>query len=148
MNNSVDFSLPKSISTLGVRLAMVGLNVAVLFSTAAVQINDIVSARYLPMAFQGDSSMFGLTFTFFSAGKLLMMFPMARLSDRIGRKPVLLVTFLLYSLGTFLAGLAPTIELFLIFRFVKGMSSYEAVSLALINDLFPEGKRNKPIAFF
>jgi MFS family permease len=148
MNVTPDSSHPKNITALGIRLAMVGLNVAVLFSTATGQINDIVSARYLPMAFQGNSSMFGLTFTFFSAGKLLMMFPMARLSDRIGRKPVLLITFVLYTLGAFLAGLAPSIELFLIFRFIKGMSSYEAVSLALINDLYPEGKRGKPIAFF
>jgi MFS family permease len=43
------------------------------------------------------------------------------LSDRIGRKAVLQLTILTYSVGTFLSGLAPNIWLLVIFRIVTGL---------------------------
>ncbi|MCP4761890.1 MAG: MFS transporter [archaeon] len=125
-----------------------GLFLAVLFCALSGQINDIVSAKYLPAQFGANSGIFTLTFTFFSLGRFFTVITFSKLSDRIGRKYVLIIAFSLYTLGTFLAGIANTIEEFMFFRFIKGTSAYEGVALALINDYYPKGKRGKPIAFF
>nr|QEE14977.1 bicyclomycin/multidrug efflux system [Candidatus Prometheoarchaeum syntrophicum] len=92
--------------------------------------------------------MFAFTFSAFSLGKILTMILFAKLSDRIGRKKILLLAFSLYSLGTFLAGIAQTPLQFMIFRFIKGTSAFEGVVLALINDYYKEGERGKAMAIF
>src|SRR5512143_2468248 len=43
------------------------------------------------------------------------------LSDRYGRKSVLQWTIVTYSVGTFLRGLSPNLELFIVFRIVTGL---------------------------
>jgi MFS family permease len=126
--------------------ATLGLYIAIFICGVAGMQNDVIMAKYLPLEFSSDSAVFGLTFTMFRLGKFMMMIPLAKLSDKLGRKSLLLFTFGIYSFGTFLAGLAQTIEQFLFYRFLKGMSSFEAIALALINDYFEEGKRGKPIA--
>lgn len=128
--------------------AIIGLFIAVFICSFAGMINDVIMARFLPVEFSSDSAVFGMTFTMFSLGKLIMMVPLAKFSDKLGRKSLLIFAFGIYSVGTFLAGAAQTIEQFLLFRFFKGMSSFEGIALALINDYFKEGERGKPIAFF
>ena len=127
--------------------AILGLYIAFFVCNLAGMQNDVIMAKYLPLEFSSDSAIFGITFTMFSLGKLILMIPLAKMSDKFGRKPFLLFTFGIYSMGTFLAGVAQTIEQFLFFRFLKGMSSFEGIALALINDYFEEGERGKPIAF-
>ncbi|WP_371802065.1 MFS transporter [Candidatus Lokiarchaeum ossiferum] len=127
--------------------AIIGLYIAVFICSFAGMINDVIMARFLPVEFSSDSAVFGMTFTMFSLGKLIMMVPLAKISDKFGRKSLLIFAFGIYSVGTFLAGVAQSIEQFLFFRFLKGMSSFEGIALALINDYFKEGERGKPIAF-
>jgi len=125
-----------------------GIFLATFFCSFSGQINDFITVKYLPLEFGGDSVMFGFTFSIFSLGKILTMILFARLSDRIGRKKILLLAFSLYSIGTFLAGIAQTPLQFMIFRLIKGTSAFEGVILALINDYYKEGERGKAIAIY
>ncbi|MHA1719823.1 MAG: MFS transporter, partial [Promethearchaeota archaeon] len=129
-------------------LVMFGAFFAVFICCMAGQINDIIMAVYIPFRFHGDSALFGYTFSAFAAGKLLMMFPMASISEKIGRKLSLTIVYIFYTIGTVLAAVAQNPVQFLIFRFIKGMNAFEAVNLALINDYFLEGKRGPPIAIY
>lgn len=71
----------------------------------------------------------------------LTSYPAGWLSDRIGRKGILVVGFLLYSLSYYLIGLRPsTIVLTMLpYGFYSGMT--EGISRAFVADLSPEDKR-------
>jgi len=65
------------------------------------------------------------------------------LADRIGRKPVLSITILTYSVGTLLCGLAPGLPAFLVFRIVTGLGvgGEWATGQTLIGETFPANRR-------
>ena len=130
------------------KIVVIGIFLATFFCSFSGQINDLITVKYLPEQFGGDSVMFGFTFSIFSLGKILTMILFARLSDKIGRKKLLLLAFSLYSIGTFLAGIAQSPLQFMIFRLIKGTSAFEGVILALINDYYKEGERGKAIAIY
>ncbi len=60
------------------------------------------------------------------------------LSDRFGRKPVAMAFFALYVLGSFVAALAPSIEMLLLGRALQGVgvSAGVALSRAMVRDQF------------
>jgi MFS family permease len=61
------------------------------------------------------------------------------LADRFGRKPVLSITILTYSLGTLLCGLAPGLGALLVFRVLTGLGvgGEWATGQTLIGETFP-----------
>jgi MFS family permease len=65
------------------------------------------------------------------------------LADRLGRKPVLSITILTYSVGTLLCGLAPGFSTFLLFRIVTGLGvgGEWATGQTLIGETFPSRMR-------
>lgn len=78
-----------------------------------------------------------LILTAFFVGLGLGTFLMGPLSDRFGRKPVILWGLALYIAGAGLAWAAPTLELLLLARLVQGFGAAapRVVSLAIIRDL-------------
>ena len=63
------------------------------------------------------------------------------LSDRIGRRPVVLGVIVLFTLASFLCALAEDIVTFLVFRMLQaGMISGYAMSLAIVRDVSSEQK--------
>ena len=68
------------------KIIVLGIFLATFFCSFSGQINDLITVKYLPEQFAGDSVMFGFTFSAFSLGKILTMISFAKLSDRIGRK--------------------------------------------------------------
>ena len=73
-----------------------------------------------------------------------------RLADQFGRKRIYMGGMILFSLGSLLCALAPTIELLITFRVVQaiGASVLEAVSLAIILAVFPRDKRTAAIGIW
>ncbi|MDD8018947.1 MAG: MFS transporter, partial [Bacteroidota bacterium] len=67
------------------------------------------------------------------------------LSDRFGRKSVLQWTILTYSIGTFLCGLASTIEMLLFFRIITGLGvgGEWATGQTYVGETFPAKVRGK-----
>jgi len=61
------------------------------------------------------------------------------LADRFGRKPVLSITILTYSLGTLLCGLAPGLGALLLFRVITGLGvgGEWATGQTLVGETFP-----------
>jgi MFS family permease len=72
-------------------------------------------------------------------GNLIAIIPSARLSDRIGRKPVIYVSCVVGGLGLLIAGLAPTITWLMVGALLFGVSAgtFLAVDWALITDIIP-----------
>jgi MFS family permease len=72
-------------------------------------------------------------------GNVVAIIPSARLSDRIGRKPVIYASCIVGGLGVAIAGLAPTIPLVMFGALLFGVSAgtFLAVDWALITDIIP-----------
>lgn len=67
------------------------------------------------------------------------------LSDRFGRRSVLQWTILTYSIGTFLCGLASSLEVLLVFRIITGLGvgGEWATGQTYVGETFPPTKRGR-----
>ncbi|MEZ5666172.1 MAG: Bcr/CflA family efflux MFS transporter [Alphaproteobacteria bacterium] len=70
------------------------------------------------------------------------------LSDRFGRRPVLLLALLGFAAASLVAALAPTVELFTLGRMAQGLTGASApvVGMAIVRDLHDEAKSVRVIA--
>ena len=83
----------------------------------------------------GSYSLFGMMF-----GALLL----GTLADKIGRKKGIIISFVLFSVATFMTGLASTPTEFGLYRFLAGLGCGGLMpnAVALINELAPKKMRN------
>jgi DHA1 family tetracycline resistance protein-like MFS transporter len=85
--------------------------------------------------------------TWHSLGTLLAVFLLGRLSDRWGRKPVLMVTIAVSALAQLATGYAGSMAALMVARFVAGAAAGNiSVAQACISDLTPPEKRASSMA--
>jgi MFS transporter, DHA1 family, multidrug resistance protein len=79
-----------------------------------------------------------LTLSFFMAGFALSPIAYGPLSDRYGRRPMLLLGLALFTLGGFACAASGSLDLLLLARFVQGAGAGSGMSLAMamVRDLF------------
>ena len=79
-----------------------------------------------------------------------LLVTMGRVADQFGRKRVFMVGMVVFSIGSLLCALAPSIELLIAFRVLQGLgaSVLEAVSLAIILAAFPRSQRTAAIGIW
>lgn len=121
------------------------LTLLALFMTVAIgAIGFGMAIPLLPSyarAFQIDAWQVGLIFAVFSIGQAIGEAVWGRLSDKLGRKPVLLMTLGLGVVGYIGMAHAPTYELCLIARLMCGVAAGSTgVVQALIIDMTPREK--------
>ena len=85
---------------------------------------------------------------------LALIFPVAslaisigRIGDIIGKKPLYLTGFFLFSAGSFLCGMTHTISWLLGFRIIQGIGAAmtAALGIAILTEAFPEKERGKAL---
>ncbi|WP_343044206.1 MFS transporter [Marinifaba aquimaris] len=76
----------------------------------------------------------------------LLQIPMGLLSDKIGRKPVILLGLSLFALGSIIAANADHVIWVTVGRFLQGTGAIAAAVLALAADLTREEQRSKVMA--
>lgn len=132
-------------------LGAVGLTALLILANALIPFSlDIYtpSVPEMPAYFDTTESMVNLTilgfFLFFAVGLLLF----GPLSDRFGRKPVLVAGFAAYILCSIGCALAPSIYLLIAARVVQalGAGAVNAVSTALVKDCFTASRRGSLLA--
>ena len=87
----------------------------------------------------GSYALFGMMF-----GALIF----GTLADKLGRKKIILICVFFFSIFMFLTGLAPSPELFGLFRFITGLGLGGMMPnvIGLISEYSPEGMRSRMIA--
>jgi MFS family permease len=100
-------------------------------------------ARDLPGA---TSLTIGLAMGAYGLTQSLLQIPFGILSDRIGRKPVILMGLGIFALGSVVAALAQSIELLILGRFLQGAGAIAAAVMALAADLTRESSRTRIMA--
>lgn len=90
----------------------------------------------------------GLLFASFSLAQLVFAPIVGRLSDRIGRKPVILISLLGTAVGSFITGAAGSLWLLFVGRIIDGASGASvAVAQGAVTDVAPVEDRPRLLGF-
>ena len=133
------------------RLGAVGMIVLILFAGLVTPFAMDMYTPAIPQmvgALDTDESMVNLTLVGFVAASAVGLLLFGTISDKYGRKPVLLGGAVAYSLGSFLCAFAPTIEMLIAMRVVSalGAGATSAVGTALIKDAIDPAHRERVLA--
>lgn len=90
--------------------------------------------------------MVGLTLGIYGLTQACLQIPFGTLSDRIGRKPVIAIGLVIFTLGSAVAAFAHHILPVLLGRAVQGAGAVSGATLALAADLTRESQRTKVMA--
>lgn len=88
----------------------------------------------------------GLALGAYGFSQALLQIPFGVLSDRIGRKPLILTGLIIFVLGSVVAALAESVYGLILGRFLQGGGAISAVVMALLTDLTSEENRTKAMA--
>ncbi len=88
----------------------------------------------------------GLALGAYGLTQAILQIPFGRLSDRIGRKPVIAFGLVVFALGSLLAASAHSIVIIILGRALQGSGAIAAALLALAADLSREEHRTKMMA--
>ncbi|MGA0937970.1 MAG: MFS transporter, partial [Sedimenticolaceae bacterium] len=88
----------------------------------------------------------GLAVGIYGLTQALLQLPFGFLSDRIGRKPVIIGGLILFALGSVIAAMSTDIFWIIVGRAVQGSGAIAAAVMALASDLTREEQRTKSMA--
>ncbi|MCU1481439.1 MAG: transporter [Subtercola sp.] len=109
-----------------------------------LEIQIVASAGY-QSSLGMSSAEVGAAGTVYLVGQIVGALFFGRLSDKLGRKKLFILTLAIYLIASAIAGLSPTIWFFYIFRFFAGMGiggEYAAINSA-IDELIPSKYRGR-----
>ena len=89
----------------------------------------------------------GLCIGIYGLTQAALQIPLGLLSDKIGRKPVIIGGLVVFALGSILAALSDDIYLIIAARAIQGSGAIAATTMALAADLSREDHRAKMMAF-
>lgn len=105
-----------------------------------------VLALYTQHYVGADSKWIGIALGIYGLTQACFQIPLGMLSDRIGRKPVILVGLMLLGAGSLVASSATTIEALIAGRALQGAGAIGSTLLAFAADSTREGVRSRAMA--
>lgn len=105
-----------------------------------------VLSPYLKTLQGATPQLIGLAVGVYGLAQALLQIPFGYLSDKYGRKPVILVGMLTYALGSFMAGVASSIWSMVVARLLQGSGAVSSAMIALSADLTREEVRTRAFA--
>ena len=100
------------------------------------------------MALQGATqSLIGIAIGIYGLAQALFQIPFGLLSDRVGRRPLIVAGLLIFALGSVVAATTDSIWGIILGRALQGSGAIAAAVMALLSDLTREQNRTKAMAF-
>ncbi|MHA1518590.1 MAG: MFS transporter [Promethearchaeota archaeon] len=96
----------------------------------------------------GNAVAYGWVLGIFTIVQTVFQTPVALLSDRIGRKIMLLIGMGIYLIGTILCSFATTVPQLLVFRAIQGAGAYSSILLSIVSDRFHDKSRTRALSYY
>ncbi len=93
-----------------------------------------------------DKTLVGIALGAYGLTQAILQIPLGWLSDRVGRKPVIMGGLVIFALGSFVAATATDIGWVILGRIIQGAGAISAAVIALTADLTREQHRTKAMA--
>lgn len=106
-----------------------------------------VLATYGMALEDASESLIGLAIGVYGLIQAVFQIPLGLVSDRIGRKPLIVSGLLIFALGSTIAALTDSIWGVILGRMLQGSGAIAAVAMALLSDLTREQNQTKAMAF-
>lgn len=94
----------------------------------------------------GNAFLAGIALGAYGFTQGILQIPFGWLSDRFGRKVIILLGLALFLIGTIIAATAHSVHLLIVGRAVQGMGAISSVTLAYATDISPPEKRGVVMA--
>ena len=88
----------------------------------------------------------GVAIGIYGLTQALLQIPFGLLSDRIGRKPIIITGLLIFAVGSVIAAMADSIIMVIVGRAIQGAGAIAAAIMALAADVTREEQRSKIMA--
>jgi MFS family permease len=82
-----------------------------------------------------DLTMAGIAFGIYALAQSILQLPFGWASDKLGRKPVLIIGILLFTAGSIYCGMADSIKELIIARLIQGSGAVSSVAIASLGDV-------------
>ena len=82
-----------------------------------------------------DLAMAGVAFGIYALAQSILQLPFGWASDKLGRKPVLIIGILLFTAGSVYCGMAESIKELIIARIIQGSGAVSSVAIASLGDV-------------
>lgn len=92
-------------------------------------------------------TLIGIAIGIYGLAQAIFQIPFGLLSDRVGRKPLIIFGLLIFTLGSLVAAMTNSIWGVIIGRALQGSGAIAAAVMALLSDLTREQNRTKAMAF-
>lgn len=96
----------------------------------------------------GSLTSYGIIIGIFSVTQSILQYPYAAVSDKLGRRKVVLFGMLIYLLGTFLCFTAQDIIQLAIYRAIQGAGAYTSILQAIIGDIYQKDQHSKGMGYY
>jgi len=96
----------------------------------------------------GSLTSYGIIIGIFSVTQSILQYPYAAVSDKLGRRKVVLFGMLIYLLGTFLCFTAQDVIQLAIYRAIQGAGAYTSILQAIIGDIYKKDQHSKGMGFY
>ncbi|BAO43334.1 MFS transporter [Thiolapillus brandeum] len=105
-----------------------------------------VFALYAEHLASATPVLIGMAIGIYGLTQAVLQIPFGLLSDKIGRKPVIIGGLLLFALGSVIAATADDIHMIIVGRAIQGSGAIAAAVMALLADLTRDEQRTKSMA--
>jgi len=96
----------------------------------------------------GSLTSYGIIIGIFSVTQSILQYPYAAISDKIGRRKVVLFGMLIYLVGTFLCFTAQNVIQLIIYRAIQGAGAYTSILQAVVGDIYKKDQHRKGMGFY
>jgi len=91
-------------------------------------------------------ALIGLSLGIYGLSQAVFQIPFGNLSDKFGRKPMILIGMFIFILGLLMSYIATNVYVFILSRFLQGSGAIMAVAYAWVGDRIAGEQRNKAMS--